>query len=216
MRMQSIVIIDFGSGNLHSVAKAVEHVAPRAEVRVSADPAVIAAADRVLFPGQGAMGSCLAAMADRGLEPALRQALTEKPFLGICLGLQALFETSEEDGGTPGLGLFRGRVRRFPATGPTGEVLKIPHMGWNRVYHSRPHPLWAGIPDGERFYFVHSYYARADDPREEAGRCEYGVAFTAAAARGNVFAVQCHPEKSQRAGLKLLENFVHWDGRDDS
>lgn len=214
--MQSIVIIDFGSGNLHSVAKAVEHVAPRAEVRVSADAAVICAADRVLFPGQGAMGACLAAMRGRGLETALRRALADKPFLGICLGLQALFESSEEDGGTPGLGFFRGRVRRFPGgVDADGVPRKIPHMGWNQVRQARPHPLWAGIADGERFYFVHSYYARADDSRDEVGITEYGVSFTAAAARDNVFAVQFHPEKSQRAGLRLLENFVHWNGQEE-
>jgi glutamine amidotransferase len=212
--MQSVVIIDFGSGNLHSVHKALERVAPQVQVSVSDSPEVILAADRVVFPGQGAIGTCVRAVAAKGLEQAMREAMASKPFLGVCLGLQALFEFSEEDGGTDCLGIFSGRVRRFAtdAVDPaTGLSLKIPHMGWNQV-HQQPHPLWQGIEQDARFYFVHSYYADSGNPDEVAGATSYGVTFTSAAARDNIFAVQFHPEKSQHAGLRLLENFVRWNG----
>ena len=210
--MQQVAVIDFGMGNLRSVEKAVRYVGGETvDVLVTADPERVAAADRVVFPGQGAIGDCMAELAAHGLESCVRDAIREKPFLGICIGLQALMEESEEDGGTPGLAAFRGRVTRFPPHDPaTGSRLKVPHMGWNQVRQSAPHPLWHGIDDGERFYFVHSYYVEPADPRLVAGSTDYAVRFTAALAAGNVFAVQFHPEKSQRPGLQLLSNFFDW------
>ena len=170
----------------------------------------------MVFPGQGAIGGCVAALGVRGLREALLDAMRSKPFLGICLGLQALYERSEEGGGTACLGILPGRVKLFPRErmkdAATGQALKVPHMGWNQVHQERAHPLWKGIPQDSRFYFVHSYYAEADRPEEVAGTTEYALRFTSAAAHENIFAVQFHPEKSQAAGLKLLENFVAWDG----
>lgn len=211
--MTTVAVIDYGMGNLRSVCKAIEHVAPSARVRLAAAPAEVRAADRVVFPGQGAIVGCMRALASSGLREELLDALRNKPFLGLCLGLQALYESSEEGGGTPGLGVFPGRVRRFepPGSGSDGG-LKVPHMGWNQVEQSRAHPLWRGIPDRTRFYFVHSYYADTRARDVMAGATEYGVRFTSAAARENIFAVQFHPEKSQQAGLQLLANFVDWSG----
>lgn len=211
--MSSIVIVDLGTGNLRSVAKAMEHVAPGREVLIGHALAQIRAAGRLVLPGQGAIGTWMAQLTDQPLRAAVLDALSSRPVLGICLGLQALYHHSEENGGTPGLNLLPGQVRRFPAgLTENGERLKIPHMGWNTVRQTRPHPLWEGIPDNERFYFVHSYYADSGDPAVVAGECAYGLTFTAAAAKENLFAVQFHPEKSQHAGLRLLENFVRWDG----
>ncbi len=215
--MPDIAIIDYGMGNLHSVAKAFEHVAPRAEVAVTADPAVILGAGRVVFPGVGAMADCVRELETRGLTGAVRQAAAQKPFLGICLGLQALFEHSEE-GGCTGLGILPGRVLRFPGEAmkdEAGEKLKVPHIGWNTVHQVMPHPMWAGIEDGARFYFVHSYYVEPASPDLVAAVSHYPFAFTCAVARGNLFAVQFHPEKSQAAGLRLLANFVTWEGRQE-
>ena len=210
--MQQVAIIDFGMGNLRSVEKAVRYVGGDAvDVLVTADPTRVAAADRVVFPGQGAIGDCMSELAAHGLGPCVRDAIREKPFLGICIGLQALMEESEEDGGTQGLAAFGGRVTRFPPRdAATGSRLKVPHMGWNQVRQATPHPLWQGIDDGERFYFVHSYYVEPADPALVTGRTDYAVRFTAALAAGNVFAVQFHPEKSQRPGLQLLRNFFDW------
>ena len=210
--MQQVAIIDFGMGNLRSVEKAVRYVGGEGvDVIVTPDPARVAAADRVIFPGQGAIGDSMAELAARRLEPCVRDAIREKPFLGICIGLQALMEESEEDGGTKGLAMFPGRVTRFPPRDPaTGRRLKAPHMGWNQVRQAAPHPLWRGIDDGERFYFVHSYYAQPADPALVVGSTDYAVRFAAALAAGNVFAVQFHPEKSQRPGLRLLANFIDW------
>jgi len=199
-----IVVVDYGMGNLRSVSKALEHVAPEAEVRISADPATIRAAERVVVPGQGALPDCMRRLSEGGAREAVLEALGAKPYLGICLGLQMLFERGEE-GDTPGLGVLRGSVPRFAAGG-----LKIPHMGWNEVIQERPHALWAGIPDRSRFYFVHSYYPAPSDAQVVAARCVYGAPFTCAIARDNIFAVQFHPEKSQAAGLQLLSNFVRW------
>ncbi len=218
--MTTIAVLDFGMGNLRSVCKALEHVAPGRDVSVvlTSDPQAVARAERVVFPGQGAIGGCVAALEARGLRPALMEAMARKPFLGICLGLQALFDFSEEGGGTPGLGLLAGQVRRFPAASTamrdaaTGQALKVPHMGWNQVRQARAHPLWRDIPADARFYFVHSYYADAADQDAVTGETEYGIRFASAAGRGNVFAVQFHPEKSQRHGLALLANFLRWDG----
>jgi glutamine amidotransferase len=191
-------------GNLKSVSKALEHVAPEDRVLVTADPAAIRAADRVVVPGQGAMPDCMRQLAASGAREAVIAAARDKPFLGLCIGVQMLFEQGEE-GDTPGLGLLPGRVPRLVAPG-----LEIPHMGWNEVLQARSHPLWQGIPDRSRFYFVHSYYPAPRDPSLTAATCVYGVPFTCAVARDNIFAVQFHPEKSQSAGLRLLSNFVNW------
>ena len=210
--MSGIVVIDFGMGNLRSVSKALEHAgAPR--VTVSGEPEVIARADRVVFPGQGAMGTCAARLADRGLAEVVVETARRVPFLGICLGLQALFESSEEDGGTAGLGLLPGQVRRFPGRDADGTPLKVPHMGWSPVHAARAHPLWRDVPDGSWFYFVHSYYAAPQAGADTLGTARYGaIEFCAAAGRGNLVATQFHPEKSHAAGLRLLENFLTWDG----
>ena len=208
--MTTVAVIDYGMGNLRSVCKAIEHVAPRAAVRLATTGDDLRRADRVVFPGQGAIGGCVHALDAGGLREALLRALREKPFLGICLGLQALYAESEEGGGTPGLGILPGRVRRFAPAPAAG--LKIPHMGWNQVRQERGHPLWDGIAQDARFYFVHSYYAEASDPASVAGTTDYGGRFTSAAARENIFAVQFHPEKSQQAGLRLMQNFVAWSG----
>lgn len=213
--MNSVAVIDYGMGNLRSVAKALEHVHPEATVTVTADAERILEADRVVFPGQGAIGDAMAQLARFQLDGVLRQAVAEKPFLGVCLGLQALLEHSEEDGGVDGFGVFPGQVRRFPANTVdriSGTRLKVPHMGWNEVRQTRSHPLWHGIEQDARFYFVHSYYAELTDRTITAATTYYGLDFVCAAARDNVFAVQFHPEKSQRAGLRLLQNFMDWDG----
>jgi glutamine amidotransferase len=211
--MIDIAVIDYGMGNLRSVAKALEHVAPGKTIVVTDDPEAIASAGRVVFPGQGAMPDCMREMDARGLRTPLVQAARSKPFLGLCIGLQMLFESSEE-GDTPGLGILTGKVVRFPAVLPdmAGNKLKVPHMGWNQVYQTAPHPMWQGIADGSRFYFVHSYFVNTADPALIAGTSNYPSSFTCAIARNNIFAVQFHPEKSQSAGLQLLSNFVSWNG----
>jgi glutamine amidotransferase len=212
--MIDIAVIDYGMGNLRSVSKAVEHVAPDLRVVVTQDPREVEAARRVVFPGQGAMPDCMRELEARGLRSAVVGAARSKPFLGICIGLQMLFEVSEE-GDVPGLGLLAGRVARFPAdrmVGSDGARLKVPHMGWNEVHQTLEHPLWQGIAPGSRFYFVHSYYPAPRDRDLIAGYSLYPFAFACAVAKGNLFAVQFHPEKSQSAGLRLLSNFVHWDG----
>jgi len=209
-----IAVIDYGMGNLRSVAKALAHVAPDASVVVSGDPAVIRDARRVVLPGQSAMPDTIAALDASGLRDVVLACLADRPFLGVCLGLQMLFETSEE-GLTRGLGVLPGHVRRFREEAlvlPGGERLKVPHMGWSRVDQTRAHPLWTGIGDGERFYFAHSFYPEPADPALTAATASYPAPFTCAIARANIFAVQFHPEKSQRAGLQLLANFVAWDG----
>ena len=212
--MIDVAIVDYGMGNLRSVSKALEHVAPGVTVAVTSDPDVIVKAGRVVFPGVGAMPDCIRELDARGLRQALLEAARTKPFLGICLGMQALFQHSEE-GNAAGLGILPGRVLRFPAeamVGAKGEKLKVPHIGWNEVHQAHPHPLWAGIADASRFYFVHSYYVEAGSPELVAGFTLYPFPFTSAVARDNIFAVQFHPEKSQAAGLALLGNFVLWDG----
>jgi glutamine amidotransferase len=210
--MTTIVVVDYGMGNLRSVAKAFEHVAPKARVVVSGDAAEIRAADRVVFPGQGAMPDCMRHLDEAGLREVVLEAARTKPLFGVCIGEQMLFDSSEE-GDTPGLGLLPGRVVRFPAermVGPDGARLKVPHMGWNRVAQDRPHPMWAGVPDGAYFYFVHSYYAEPTDAALSAGSAEYGLRFTCVVARDNIFATQFHPEKSAAHGLRLYANFVDW------
>jgi glutamine amidotransferase len=204
--MSQIAIVDTGSGNLRSVAKALAHVggAPT----VTSDPDAVRRADRVVVPGQGAFGAFVRGMHDRGLEAALREVIASgRPFLGICLGLQVLFDESEEQGPVAGLGVLPGRVLRFR---PASPACKVPHMGWNQVRRASdaPEPLLAGIPDGTWFYFVHSYYAAPARASDVALTCEYEISFAAAVRRDNVFACQFHPEKSQAAGLRLLANFV--------
>jgi len=199
-----IAVVDYGMGNLRSVSKALEHVAPQAEVRVTAEPEAIRAAERVVVPGQGALPDCMRSLGESGAREAVLEALASKPYLGICLGLQMLFEHGDE-GNIPGLAVLRGNVPRFGQRG-----LKIPHMGWNEVLQAKPHALWAGIPDRSRFYFVHSFYPAPSDTALVAASCIYGAPFTCAVARDNIFAVQFHPEKSQAAGLQLLSNFVRW------
>ena len=211
--MIDIAVVDYGMGNLRSVAKALEHVGPEKVIAVTDDPAAIRAAGRVVFPGQGAMPDCMREMDARGLRAPLLEAARSKPFLGLCIGLQMLFEHSEE-GNTPGLGVLPGRVIRFPTApiGSLGEKLKVPHMGWNQVYQTMSHPMWNGIADGSRFYFVHSYYVDTPDHGLVAGTSRYPSSFTCAVARNNIFAVQFHPQKSQSAGLRLLSNFVSGNG----
>lgn len=214
--MSTVVVVDYGMGNLRSVCKALEHVAPDAKVLLSHEPDVLAAADHVVFPGQGAIAGCIAALDSQGLRQALLEVMTSKPFLGICLGLQALYSFSDEGGGVECLGILPGKTKRFPDNmkDADGQLLKIPHMGWNQVHQTRAHPLWNGISQDERFYFVHSYYVESEDESVVTGTTEFGLKFTSAAGRDNVFAVQFHPEKSQHAGLKLLENFVRWNGEE--
>lgn len=211
----TVAVIDYGMGNLHSVASALQHADPAVRVNVSADPAVIRAADRVVFPGVGAIRDCMAEIHRLGVGDMLREAMASKPVLGICVGMQAMLEHSQENGGVDCLGLFPGEVKFFgnDLHDAAGQRLKVPHMGWNNVQQDRSHPLWANIPDGERFYFVHSYYADCAGETHAFGSCDYGVTFTAAIGRDNVFAVQFHPEKSHTAGLRLLHNFLQWDGQ---
>lgn len=207
---QRLVIADYGMGNLHSVKKAFEKVANGScAIEISADADTIASASRVVFPGQGAMPDCAASLKASGLGEALLQAAREKPFLGICIGQQMLFEHSEE-GNTSALGLLPGSVRRLP-TAANGDRLKIPHMGWNTVHPNAAHPLWQGITPGSHFYFVHSYYTAPANAAHSAAYTEYGLRFSSAVARDNIFALQCHPEKSAQNGLQLLQNFLHWN-----
>ncbi|VAX08913.1 Imidazole glycerol phosphate synthase amidotransferase subunit [hydrothermal vent metagenome] len=210
---KTIAVIDYGMGNLRSVAKAVEHVVDAGDkVLVTDDPKLILSSDRVVFPGQGAARDCMAAISDHHLNRAILDAAEAKPFLGICMGLQVLMEFSEENDGTELLGLLQGKVRHFERdVQVSGQRLKIPHMGWNKVHHTGDHPLWQGIGQDSRFYFVHSYYVEPVDREIVAATTDYGVDFTSAIAKDNLFAVQFHPEKSARDGLMLLRNFVHWD-----
>ncbi|HVG03308.1 MAG TPA: imidazole glycerol phosphate synthase subunit HisH [Burkholderiaceae bacterium] len=205
-----IAVVDCGMGNLRSVAKAIEHVAPHERVEVTSDSAVVQAAARVVFPGQGAMPDCMRTLRESGLEPALRNAAASKPLLAVCIGEQMLFERSEE-GDTPGLGLFGGDVVRFQPTPGSNGRLKVPHMGWNRVCQSKPHALWDGIDDHSWFYFVHSYYVAPREKELITGETTYGDVFTCAVARDNIFATQFHPEKSAAAGLRIYENFTRWN-----
>ena len=210
--MTDIAIVDYGMGNLRSVSKALEHVAPNASVVVTNDPSVVHQAERVVVPGQGAMPNCMHELETRGLRKAVEEAAANKPFLGICIGLQMLFEESEE-GHVKGLGILPGKVLHFPAAAmksPDGQKLKVPHMGWNQVHQMMDHPLWQGIANDARFYFVHSYYVQATDEESVAAQTNYPFPFTCAVAKDNIFAVQFHPEKSHIAGLTLLGNFAKW------
>lgn len=203
--MTRIALLDYGMGNLHSAAKALEHVG--ATVDVTANPKVIALADKIVFPGVGAMRDCMQGMHEAGIDDVVRHAVFNKPVLAICVGMQALMQHSEENGGADALGIFNGVVKRFPEQAP----LKVPHMGWNQVQQADPsHPMWRNIAHNERFYFVHSYYVQPEDAALVAASCDYGLNFCAALYQDNLFATQFHPEKSHTAGLQLLKNFVEW------
>jgi len=211
----NVAVIDYGMGNLHSVESALLH-AGADQVVVTRDAAAIDAADRVVFPGVGAIRDCIAEIKRQRCDELLMTAFREqsKPVLAICVGMQALLDDSEENEGTACLGLLKGSVRHFgaPLHDEAGRRLKVPHMGWNRVDQVNAHPLWEGIDDGSRFYFVHSYYVHAQDRSSVAGSVTYGRQADAALVVDNLFAVQFHPEKSHRAGLQLLRNFLDWDG----
>ncbi len=210
--MNRIVVVDYGMGNLRSVAQALRHVAPEADVRISGEVADIRSADRIVLPGQGAMPDCMRCLRESGLQDAVIEAARSKPLFGVCVGEQMLFDQSEE-GDTPGLGLLPGKVVRFDLNGrlqEDGSRFKVPQMGWNRVRQTLSHPLWNGIADGSYFYFVHSYHAVPADRSHTLGETLYGAAFSSAVGRDNIFATQFHPEKSASAGLQLYKNFVHW------
>ena len=209
--MVDIAVIDYGMGNLRSVQQALHSVAPNASIVVTDDPKVVAQAARVVFPGQGAMPDCMRELDARGLRSAVLEAARSKPFLGICIGLQMLFQHSAE-GDVDGLGILPGQVVRFEHNlrDAQGSKLKVPHMGWNQVHHAE-HPLWQGIAQDARFYFVHSYYVQTDDKALVQASSDYPQPFVCAVARNNLFAVQFHPEKSHAAGLQLLKNFVNWN-----
>jgi len=209
-----IAVIDYGMGNLHSVSKALEHVSPGALVTVTSDPTIVKEADRVVFPGVGAIRDCMQEIHRLNLGEVVDQAMLNKPVLAICVGMQALMASSEENGGVDCLNLLPGQVKFFGANlaDTQGNKLKVPHMGWNNVNQSIDHPLWQGIEQDSRFYFVHSYYVEAVDNPNLSGTCDYGIEFAAALHHNNLFAVQFHPEKSADAGLQLLKNFCRWNG----
>ncbi|MDX1695556.1 MAG: imidazole glycerol phosphate synthase subunit HisH [Ketobacteraceae bacterium] len=211
----TVAVIDYGMGNLHSAQKALEHVSPRSKVRVTSDADTILSADRVVFPGVGAIRDCMGEIRRLGLDRVVNEVIKDKPFLAICVGMQCMMAHSEENQGVDCLDIFPGEVRFFgdDLRDTAGTHLKVPHMGWNQVRHTQQHPLWNDIEDNARFYFVHSYYVDTPDAELIAGQCDYGKTFTAAMARDNIFAVQFHPEKSQKAGLQLLQNFMSWDGQ---
>lgn len=213
--MTSIAIIDYGMGNLHSIAKALEHVAGKDRIVVTSSHEQILSADRVVFPGVGAIRDCMSELKRTGLDEVIVKAAVDRPLLGVCLGMQALLDVSEENKGTECLGMIHGKVVHFPLdmyTEAGGDRLKIPHMGWNQVCQQRDHVMWKDIPANCRFYFVHSFYASPDDTGDVAATTPYGIEFASVIARENIFAVQFHPEKSQHAGLQLLSNFVGWNG----
>ncbi len=219
--MNKVAVIDYGMGNLHSVAKALEHVGAElqqrgvaTQVSVTPDPAVIAAADRVVFPGVGAIRDCMAEINRLNVGEMVANAMKTKPVLAICVGMQALMDHSEENDGVDCLGFMSGQVRFFgeDLRDAQGTRLKVPHMGWNQVQQKIDHPLWQGVPDGSRFYFVHSYHVQTPLTEKIAGMTHYGTDFVAALAEDNIFATQFHPEKSQAVGLTLLRNFLQWDG----
>ena len=216
--MSKIAVIDYGMGNLHSVAKAIEHVGRElgetTEVVVTADAEKIMQADRVIFPGVGAIRDCMAEIRRLNVDEIVADAMKSKPVLAICVGMQALMRHSEENGGVDCLGFLEGDVRYFGDNlcDAQGKRLKVPHMGWNTVKQVQAHPLWRDVPDESRFYFVHSYYVETDSEQLVTGVTNYGTDIVAALADDNIFAVQFHPEKSQTAGLTLLRNFLQWDG----
>lgn len=213
--MATVGIIDYGMGNLHSIAKALRYVASDEQIEVSFDPDALARMDRLILPGVGAIGHCMDELQRLELDDMIRSQLGHKPIMGVCLGIEALMTHSEESGGMQCLGAFPGNTVAFaaPDAQPDGVRRKIPHMGWNQVRQERDHPLWKDIAPASWFYFVHSYYVTPDDPAHIAGTTDYGVRFASVILRDNVFAVQFHPEKSQSAGLQLLANFLEWNGK---
>ena len=215
MSEHTVAVIDYGMGNLHSVASALEYVGKNVDVIVTADAEKILAADRVVFPGVGAIRDCMAEILRLGVDQVVAEVAATKPMLAICVGMQALMTRSEENHGVDCLGVFPGEVKFFgnPLVDNNGQKLKVPHMGWNQLHQTKAHPLWEGIQQDSRFYFVHSYYVHAEDPSLIAATAGYGVDIHAALHRDNIFAVQCHPEKSSDMGLKLLSNFLKWSGQ---
>ncbi|NJM43834.1 MAG: imidazole glycerol phosphate synthase subunit HisH [Brachymonas sp.] len=210
----TVAVVDYGMGNLRSVANAVKASAQgtKFEVIITQRPEEVRAADRIVLPGQGAMRDCMACLRDSGLQEAVLEAAANKPMFGVCVGMQMLLDHSDEQD-TPGLGLFKGDVHKFELQGrlqADGSRFKVPQMGWNRVFQTRPHPIYAGVPDQSWFYFVHSFYAKPANAVHSAGETEYGQRFTAALARDNIFATQFHPEKSSAQGLQLYKNFLTW------
>jgi glutamine amidotransferase len=212
--MTSVAVIDYGMGNLHSIGKALQYALPQADVLITADSEQIKQAERVVFPGVGAIRDCMLALDHSGLSDTIREVAISKPFLGICLGMQALLTESDENNQTVCLDIFSGRVEHFQQgmADAQGNRLKIPHMGWNQVIQSK-HPLWRDIPQNSRFYFVHSYFVRPENAKDAIASTEYSEQFTSALAKDNIFAVQFHPEKSQAVGIQLLKNFLLWDGK---
>lgn len=210
--MSSVAVIDYGMGNLHSIGKALQYASAEFVVQITSDGEQITQADRVVLPGVGAIQDCMLALNNSGLANIIQQVATQKPFLAICVGMQALLTESDENNTTACLDIFKGRVERLP-TGldQQGNRLKIPHIGWNQVIQ-KPHPLWKNIAQNSRFYFVHSYFAKPENAKETIASTEYSQLFTSALAKDNIFAVQFHPEKSQTAGIQLLKNFLSWDG----
>jgi imidazole glycerol-phosphate synthase subunit HisH len=211
----SIAIIDYGMGNLHSVASAFEHVAPNSHIAITADPEVITNADKVLFPGVGGIRDCMAEIRRLGFDTLVPKLIADgKPVLAICVGMQALMQSSEENGGVDCINVLPGEVKFFTenTVDADGHKLKVPHMGWNTVEQTIDHPLWQGIENNSRFYFVHSYFVQAENPEQVAGRCDYQQPFAAAMAQDNLFTTQFHPEKSDVVGLQLFKNFVDWNG----
>jgi imidazole glycerol-phosphate synthase subunit HisH len=217
--MNKVAVIDYGMGNLHSVAKAVEHVGRElgeaTEVHVTPDPQIIAAADRVIFPGVGAIRDCMAEIRRLNVGQIVEDAMKTKPVFAICVGMQALMQHSEENDGVNCLGFMEGQVKYFgdDLLDENNRRLKVPHMGWNEVTQTQAHPLWKGVPDKSRFYFVHSYYVQTNDVEKITGTTNYGTEVVATLADDNIFATQFHPEKSQTVGLTLLRNFLQWDGQ---
>ena len=212
--MKTVAVVDYGMGNLRSVSQAVQHVAQGSGLTavVTSRPEEVRAAERIVLPGQGAMPDCMRELRESGLLESVLEAAASKPLFGVCVGMQMLLDASDE-GPTDGLGLLPGRVVRFDLAGrlqPDGSRYKVPQMGWNEVVQTGAHPLWAGVPDGSYFYFVHSYHARPSDARHSVGEADYGGRFTAAIARDNIFATQFHPEKSAQHGLALYRNFLTW------
>ncbi len=216
---QTVAVVDYGMGNLRSVAQAVIHATTDTHVNavITSSPQQVRDAHRVVLPGQGAMADCMRELRESGLLESVLEAAATKPLFGVCVGMQMLLDHSAEGrtaAGTPGLGLIAGEVIRFDLAGqlaPDGSRYKVPQMGWNRVHQARPHPVWGGVPDGQWFYFVHSYYARPADAAHSVGETDYGARFTSAVARDNIFATQFHPEKSADQGLALYRNFLHWN-----
>ena len=210
--MHRVAVIDYGMGNLRSVAKALETVSSNTQVEITADPQKILSADHIVFPGVGAIRDCMSELQRLQLDDVIHEAVVQKPFLGICLGMQALMSNSEENNGSQGLNIIEGQVRHFDMP-PQYKHLKIPHMGWNEVHQNKAHPLWQDIEQDSRFYFVHSYFVSPSDANVVAATTAYPEPFSCAVQKDNLFAVQFHPEKSQHDGLKLLENFLNWDGQ---